>query len=668
MSRRYYNLIYGLALVVVAVLLVVGQLILEGNLSQLADTSHIVSHAGRQRMLGQRIVTVTLLLPERPDLKPRWEQDVARFERIHLGLLTGEKALGLQTPSPELARQLNALNVAGLVRLARECGGGQRARVADLLAENNRFIEQMDAIVTHYEIDQDRVAIGMRYVGLVIRVLTLGTVLLMFTLLFRPVQQELARVDTELSQVLENSAELIGSLDDQDRLSYCNHTWERALGYTVEELHGRPLAELLAPESKPIWEGAQGVGEHQLELVFLTKNGKRCQVEGLYARTASGASCYWRDVTQSRRLQETFDRFFHLSQDMLCITDRQGRFLKVNPAWIKAAGYGPEGQLGKTFLEYTHPDDLEATTRRAMQLAAGTELGYWESRALRADGAYRWLRWNSVFDPREQVFYSSARDVTESKQLQDELVQAKREAEQASKAKSAFVANMSHELRTPMNSILGFAQLLADESFGPLNERQARQVGHILKSGNHLLALIDDMLDLSRIEVGRLAMHIQPLRVNTTLQQQVAILAPQAEEKKIQLEVVGAGSDDLYVKADSARFTQVLVNLLSNAVKFTPSGGQVQVGVEATAHEVTVWVKDNGIGVHPDNQQRIFERFEQVDSTIGRHQQGTGLGLALTRQLVELQGGRLGVESTGVAGEGSRFYFTLPRYSGGALG
>ena len=660
---RHYNLIYGIALFAVVCLLVAGQVMLESNLGLLAHTSHTVNIAGRQRMLSQRIVKVIVLLPERPGLREQLERDLERFRQVHQGLLQGEASLGLKPPPPTVSERLQTLNTETLLARARECTR-DRTRLDDLLLEDRRFDEVMDAVVTEYETLGALIAVRTRWLGLCIRALTLGTVLLMFALLFRPVQRELARVDTELSQVLDNSAELVGTLDSNNRLSYVNGSWVRALGYSIDELRGRLLAELLAPESKETWAAAGSPGRHQLELVFMSKEGKRCQVEGLCARSDAGASCYWRDVTQTRRLQETFDRFFHLSQDMLCITDRRGRFLKVNPAWIKAAGYGPEGQLGKTFLEYTHPDDLEETTRRAVQLATGTELGSWESRALRADGVYRWLLWNSVFDPREQVFYSSARDITESKQLQEDLVQAKQEAEQASRAKSLFLANMSHELRTPMNSILGFAQLLADESFGPLNERQARQAGHILKSGHHLLALIDDMLDLSRIEVGRLAMHIQPLRVKTAVLQQVASIGPLAEEKDVTLEVLPC-PDDLHLQADSARFAQILLNLLSNAVKFTPSGGQVLVGVEASDQEVTVWVRDNGIGVHPDHHKRIFERFEQVDSTFGRQQQGTGLGLALTRQLVELMEGRIDVESTGVEGEGSRFMVTLPRYQSG---
>lgn len=250
------------------------------------------------------------------------------------------------------------------------------------------------------------------------------------------------------------------------------------------------------------------------------------------------------------------------------------------------------------------------------------------------------------------------------------LLGAKEAAEAANRAKSEFLANMSHELRTPMNAIIGFSEILADRTFGELNPKQAKYVNNVLTSGRHLLQLINDILDLSKVEAGRMELQCSAFDVGQALRDIVAIVKTLAAKNGVALQTEVAPDLPL-LTADPAKFKQILYNLLSNAIKFTPTGGSVTVragkgtDVHINGAVLRLSVTDTGIGIRPEDQTRIFRAFEQVDSSYARQQQGTGLGLALTKQLVELHGGRIGVESEG-EGHGSTFTVVLPMGPGGA--
>jgi signal transduction histidine kinase len=242
-------------------------------------------------------------------------------------------------------------------------------------------------------------------------------------------------------------------------------------------------------------------------------------------------------------------------------------------------------------------------------------------------------------------------------------------SELANLAKSQFLANMSHELRTPLNAIIGFSELLADQTFGGMNERQLKYANNILVSGRHLLQLINDILDLAKVESGGTELTRETFDVAIAVSEVQTIVKTMAYKKNISLEFRPA-PDVPSLFACEAKFKQVMYNLLSNAIKFTPNGGKVSVTADlqmatragSTSGEdcLRVAVTDTGIGIEEKDQERIFNEFEQVDSSYGREQQGTGLGLALTKKLVELHGGRVWVESAGVEGGGSAFTFLIP--------
>ena len=238
-----------------------------------------------------------------------------------------------------------------------------------------------------------------------------------------------------------------------------------------------------------------------------------------------------------------------------------------------------------------------------------------------------------------------------------EIADKSRQLEAASRHKSEFLANMSHELRTPLNAILGFSEVLAERMFGEVNEKQAEYLQDILSSGRHLLSLINDILDLSKVEAGRLELELGRFHLPTALDNALTLVRERATRHGITLtQTVDERVGDIV--ADERKVKQILLNLLSNAVKFTPEGGRV--GLTATAADgvITIAVSDTGIGIAPEDQAAIFEEFRQVGREDARKQEGTGLGLTLAKKFVELHGGRIWVQSQ--VGQGSTFTFTLP--------
>ena len=230
------------------------------------------------------------------------------------------------------------------------------------------------------------------------------------------------------------------------------------------------------------------------------------------------------------------------------------------------------------------------------------------------------------------------------------------ELEAASRHKSEFLANMSHELRTPLNAVIGFSEVLAEHMFGELNEKQDEYVRDILTSGQHLLSLINDILDLSKIEAGRMELDLGPFALEEALENGMSMLRERALRGRLTLNTE-IGADLGGLEADERKIKQVIYNLLSNAVKFTPAGGRVDVTARVVGEEAWVSVKDTGIGIAPEDQSRVFEEFMQASGR-ARQQEGTGLGLALAKRLVELHGGRIWLESE--PGVGSTFTFSLP--------
>jgi CheY-like chemotaxis protein len=256
-----------------------------------------------------------------------------------------------------------------------------------------------------------------------------------------------------------------------------------------------------------------------------------------------------------------------------------------------------------------------------------------------------------------QIQYRLMEELAARKRAEAALQQAKEAAEAATRHKSEFLANMSHELRTPLNAIIGFSEVLLEKMFGELNEKQEEYLQDILSSGQHLLSLINDILDLSKVEAGKMELEPAVFNLRELLEGSLMMVKERALAHGLTLSVDIAEDINTFI-GDERKVKQVLFNLLSNAVKFTPDKGKVSVIATKTDGVVQVVVRDTGIGIAAEDQQQIFEAFQQVGKGVAGKPEGTGLGLALTKKFVELHGGQIWVEST--MGQGSAFTFTLP--------
>jgi signal transduction histidine kinase len=275
-----------------------------------------------------------------------------------------------------------------------------------------------------------------------------------------------------------------------------------------------------------------------------------------------------------------------------------------------------------------------------------------------------WRKQVRPFSERERQLVATFADqaviAIENVRLFREIQDKSRQLEVANKHKSEFLANMSHELRTPLNAIIGFSEVLLERLFGELNDKQADYLNDIFTSGKHLLGLINDILDLSKVEAGRMELEPSTFDIESALSNAMTLVRERAQRHGIALgQQVEPGIVE--ITADERKFKQILLNLLSNAVKFTPDGGRIDVTARRDNDEIVVAVHDTGIGIAPEDQAAVFEEFRQVGRDYTRKQEGTGLGLALTRRFVELHGGRIWLEST--PGKGSTFTFTLPVHS-----
>jgi len=266
---------------------------------------------------------------------------------------------------------------------------------------------------------------------------------------------------------------------------------------------------------------------------------------------------------------------------------------------------------------------------------------------------------------KEKIILLAIEDITERKEIEaglekahEELQELTRELKRAAQVKSEFLANMSHELRTPLNSINGFSEVLYDETFGPLNEKQKKYVSNVLSSGKHLLLLINQILDMAKIEAGKMKLALSNLLMKSLLNEISMLVADMVSKKKLEM-LLEIAEDLPNIDADDLKVKEIIYNLLSNAVKFTPEGGKIGMRAKKVGPDVEIVVWDNGIGIASENMEKIFEGFFRVDTPYSRLTEGTGLGLPLSRKMVEMHSGKLTVESKGL-NKGTSVAFTLP--------
>jgi PAS domain S-box-containing protein len=369
--------------------------------------------------------------------------------------------------------------------------------------------------------------------------------------------------------------------------------------------------------------------------------------------------------------------------DALMTTDPRGIITDVNKQMEALTGCTRDELIGAPFKDYfTDPDRAEAGISRV--LAEGKVTNY-ELTARAMDGTLTVVSYNATTfynrGRRLQGVFAAARDVTELKLFEQTLRQKNVELEDASRMKSAFLANMSHELRTPLNAIMGFSEVLRDGLMGELTDQQRVLIRKIFGSGQHLLSLINDILDLSKVEAGKMILELEPVPVSSLFVNSLSIIREKAATRRISLSI-NAAEDVGSIQMDARKVKQIVYNLLSNAVKFTHEGGQVTLGAGRVpradvgqlsgsraarsfpladsefAEFLKMSVTDSGIGISPEGLEHLFTPFSQIDSGLARKFEGTGLGLAMVKLLAELHGGAVAVESA--VGEGSCFTVWLP--------
>ncbi|MFZ4777828.1 MAG: PAS domain S-box protein [Terrimicrobiaceae bacterium] len=506
--------------------------------------------------------------------------------------------------------------------------------------------------------------------------------------------------EERLRAITDSAQDGILMMDPEGRICFWNTAAERIFGYPGTEALGKNLHALIAPPGYHAAHHAafpeflktgkgNAVGK-TLDMEALCKDGSKISVQlSLSAIRIHGV---WhgvgliRDTTEQKRVdgelrrsEARFRKYFELPLHGRCITSPEKGWIEVNDRLCEILGYSREELLGRTWAEMTHPEDLAADVAQFERIVSGEIEQYkLEKRFIRKDGATVWteISVGCVRNPDRTVdhFLCVMEDISERKAMEGRLKDALHRAEAGSRTKSEFLAIMSHELRTPLNGVLGYAQLLSDTRLDPEQQAYTEMISN---SGEHLLAIVSDILDFSSIEAGTLALHVAPLAVANLVKTAEDTVRKSAAEKGLELRFELAAGVPEQFTGDEQRLRQVLINLLGNAVKFTSAGavvlrvarsGQVAsrpFSLEAECPPTTsegsfldFSVEDTGIGISSEELGRLFQPFVQADSKKNRQFGGTGLGLAISRRIAEAMSGTITVAST--PGKGSTFTFRFP--------
>ena len=460
-------------------------------------------------------------------------------------------------------------------------------------------------------------------------------------------------------------------LDEQGNIIHTNKTVIDRLEYSVEELN-RQSVLMVHPEEHRA-EAGRIVGEMLAgtadfcPVPLITKSGNYVPVE---TRVKPG---YWdgksvifgvsKDISKIKLSEEKFSKAFQSNAALMAISGfEDGMFKDVNETFLKTLGFSRDEIIGKTSNSLNLFPDHAIRNNIARKIKEKVAIRDVEVEVLKKDGSLMTGLFSAdlILIGNDLCFLTMMVDITDRIRAEEEIRQARAAAEKADLSKSEFLSRMSHELRTPLNSILGFAQLL---DMAELNPGQKKGVGHIMRSGKHLLKMINEVLEISRIEAGRLSLNLEPIQIKSVIGEMLDTVQPLAEKRNIVLKMVTTSANQLYVTADRQLVNQVLLNLLNNGIKYNNEGGSVSVSTVqmpvdcAGITYVRINISDSGKGISEKNLSKVFNPFERIGAEISETE-GSGLGLAVAKKLIDNMGGNIGVESE--PGVGSTFWIELP--------
>ena len=502
-------------------------------------------------------------------------------------------------------------------------------------------------------------------------------------------QSALEKSDKWLSTTLASIGDAVIATDMHGNVTFLNPVAQTLTGWTLQEARGKSMdlvfnivnaqsrRQVENPIKQVFREGkVVGLADHT---ILISKDGREFDIEDSAAPiiTETGESfgvvLVFRDITEKKFADQEIKRQKDLLQlilesmgDGVAVADATGKFVLFNRSAEQLLGVGStdaDPQQWPDHFGLFYPDQKTPFPSDEVPLTRAV-------RGERVDSVEIFVRHAKL--PEGVLICSTARplldhsgalaggvvvfhDITLQKLSEDALLFAKEQAERTSKFKDQFLSTMSHELRTPLNAVLGFSDLLADPRYGALNDRQQRYVGHIHSGGEHLLKLINDILDLSKIEAGKMELTQEDVNITGAFAEVISSLYPLATKKSHVL--LQQAESEWHVRADAMRFKQILVNLVGNAIKFSPDRGRIELAARKVGDQVRIEVRDQGPGIPPEEQKRLFEAFYRLSQS-GAAVEGTGLGLAITSRLVEMHGSKLEIESE--SGLGSCFSFLLP--------
>lgn len=552
-----------------------------------------------------------------------------------------------------------------------------------------RFIGDSRTILNTEASDPTFLALSVTFITIAFTAFTFAV---NWFLRYRVLVQNLRTSESRLRTIITTAVDGIITIDAQGVIQDFNRSAELIFGYEISEVIGKNIRDLI-PD--PYYTGLEKKNKNELSAGFAKIVGKSREVVGIrkdgsdfplrlaigHAKLPEGSLFvgFVTDISERKMIETALKQSEQQVRSLIenipgityrCLPNKDWKMLFMSDASESVTGYSvtdftrPDSEL--SFKNIIHPEDLarvEAEVDEAILLKKPFTLEY---RIIRKNGEIRWLWENGcgLFGGNGEVLFLDGviLDITERRNVEEALRQEKEKAELAAITKTAFLANMSHEIRTPMNAILGFTEVLLSEN---LKREHRSHLETVKNSAKSLLRLLNDILNTAKLEKGAVELEAMGFSLFKLLGELKSSLGIGARKKNLQFEVMRDPSVAEFYIGDSLRIRQILTNLIGNAVKFTDSG-KVTLGVERQGKNLHFYVKDTGIGIHSDRLEKIFEPFTQADVSTTRRFGGTGLGTTICKQLTELMGGKIWVES--VLGEGSTFHVLLPLQEGGGSG